>query len=117
MRKPNRPEPPSNPGRFTSWPLVRLDLYQTGLRLRGSTRWLHKLIPVWEAAYGDVVEVQAVGKIKWLSTGIRIRVERGDNDWVVFWTVRRPQVLEAIEAQGIPVNRAPVRFYLSNPTR
>jgi len=100
-----------------NWPLARLDLYQSGLRLRGSTRWLHKAIPVWEAAYSDITEVQAVGKITWFSTGIRIRAGKGDNDWVVFWTIHRPEVLAAIESLGVAVNTTPIRFYLLNPTR
>jgi hypothetical protein len=100
-----------------SWPLVRLDLFQAGLRLQGSTRWLHKLVPVWEAAYQDIIEVQAVGKIKWFSTGVRIRAGKGDGDWVVFWTVHRPEVLEAIEQLGVAVRSTPTRFYYLNPSR
>jgi hypothetical protein len=100
-----------------TWPLVRLDLFQSGLRLQGSNRWLHKIVPVWEAAYRDIIEVQAVGKIKWFSTGIRIRAGTGDDDWVVFWTVNRPQVLAAFENLGVSVESTPVRFYHLNPTR
>ncbi len=99
-----------------SWPLVRLDLFPTGRRMLSSTRLLRGLVPQWEARFDELREVQAVGKIKWLSTGIRFRTERVD-DWIVFWTIHRPRVLASIENFGVTVNPDPKRVYFFNAGR
>ncbi len=54
-------------------PLARLDLYRNGLRIRSSTRSSRADSPLWEAVFSELNEVQAVGSIKGLTTGIRFR--------------------------------------------
>jgi hypothetical protein len=97
-----------------TWPLVRLDLYSDRIRLRPSTRLLRALVPPWEARFADITEVRAIGSIDYFTTGIRLRTHR-PADFAVFWTFHRPEVLDAIEAAGLTVNREPTRFHYLNP--
>src|ERR1700686_1798696 len=92
-----------------TWPLVRLSLFAHGVRLEASVWILKVLVPTWEATYEDIVEVQAMGRISLVTTGIRFRT-RSTNEWVIFWTLRRPEVLQAIAEKGLVVNADPVRF-------
>jgi hypothetical protein len=103
-------------GLNATWPLARLDLFDNRLLLRSSTRLLRAVVPTWDASFAEVTEVQAVGKIRWFTTGIRLRAGRQDN-WIIFWTGRRKRVLRSIEELGISVNAVPMRFHFVNPGR
>jgi hypothetical protein len=99
-----------------TWPLVRLKLLEEGLRLESSIRVLRWLVPVWEIRFDDVSEVQAVGRIPLFTTGIRIRA-RSTNECIIFWSVNRASVLDALSAIGLPVNSRPIRIRYWNPGR
>ena len=100
-----------------SWPLVRLNLFPNGLRLQPNNRMSKSVVPIWEALFDELTEVQAVGRIKWLSTGIRFRAG-SQGEWVVFWAHDRPQVLASVQERGVGVNPVPVPFrYLSPGTQ
>ncbi len=103
-------------GSNASWPLARLEILPTGIRMRPSTRLLRPWVPQWEVRFDEIREVQAVGRIWWVSTGIRIRTESYE-DWIVFWTVNRTHVLSSIAAFGVTVSRTPKRFYFFSPGR
>jgi hypothetical protein len=103
-------------GLNATWPLARLNFYASGIRLMSSSRALQRLIPLWEARWDEIEEIQAVGKIPWLSTGIRIRTQP-DHRWVIFWTFHRDLVMSDFQKQGIKVNISPVSFNIVNPGR
>lgn len=106
-------------GRFAfnaTWPLAALELHEAGLRV--ATRRLLKLMAVtWEALYEELIEVQAVGKIPLLTTGIRFRVKSRENSWVIFWCLRRKRVLQALTDRGVAVRNEPDRLHLFDPGR
>lgn len=97
-----------------TWPLVRMDLYGDGIRFRPSARFLHALIPTWEARFDEITEVRAVGNTDFFATGIRFRTNR-PADFAVFWTFHRSEVLDALEESGLKVIREPARFHHLNP--
>jgi hypothetical protein len=69
-----------------NWPWVRLSLFMDGLCLEPNIRFIEwYTAPVWEAHYEDLAEVQAIGKIPLVTTGIRLRA-KSTNDWVIFRT-------------------------------
>ncbi len=71
---------------------------------------------LWEAVFSELNEVQAVGSIKGLTTGIRFRTQR-QHEWVIFWTSDRPGVVAGLEARGVAVDAVPVRLHLFHPGR
>jgi hypothetical protein len=95
-------------------PLVRLELLADGLRIKPSPNFLKSFIPVWEAHYDELADVQAVGTVP-LFTGIRLRT--ATSDWVIFWTLKRPDVLRAIGTHGVTVHAEPTRFHFLDPGR
>jgi hypothetical protein len=100
-----------------TWPLIRLDLFGTGLRLRDRLKLPGIQMPNWEARYDELTEVQAVGRTPLFSTGIRFRGAE-PHEWIVFWVMTgRQDVLTRIESHGVPVGREAVRFYYTNPSR
>jgi hypothetical protein len=110
---------PSGTWRFglnVTWPLVRLSLFPSGLRMEASNRVHSGGIPVWEARYDELSEIQAVGRIPLFSTGIRFRIA-ATNEWVIFWSPDRPAVLQAIGAHGLVANHRPIRFRNLDPGR
>src|SRR5664280_3276703 len=56
-------------------PLVSLTLFSEGLSMEAneSRHLLRHAVPVWQARYDDLAEVQAVGKMPLIATGIRFR--------------------------------------------
>ena len=68
------------------------------------------------ARFVDLTEVRATGNIALFSTAIRFRTNRA-SAFAVFWTFRRSEILDALEAAGLTVNREPARFHLLNPNR
>lgn len=97
-----------------TWPMARLTLLREGVRIGPSVPWLSVLVPVWEARYEDLGEVQAVGTSR-LTTSVRF-ISR-DGRWAIFGTLERPRVLSSLTARGVAVGSDPVRFRFFFPTR
>jgi hypothetical protein len=89
-----------------TWPLVRLECFDWGIRLRGSARPWRRLTPTWEARYEDLATVQLVSS---MSTGIRFAAT-GRTDAVVFWTFKSSEIMDHLDARGAPVDRSPKSF-------
>jgi hypothetical protein len=89
-----------------TWPLVRLECFDWGIRLRGSARPWRRLIPTWEARYADLAIVQLVSS---MSTGIRFAAT-GRTNAVVFWTFKSSEIMDHLDARGVPVDRSPKSF-------
>jgi len=86
-----------------TWPLVRLECSDWGIRLRGSARLWRRLVPLWEARYENLATVQLVES---MSTGIRFASD-GGADAVVFWTFKSSEIMDHLEARGVSVDRLP----------
>ena len=100
-----------------TYPLVRLRLFSHGLRLESTLPFpFAALVPTWEARYDELSEVSAIGSISAVTTGVRLRAE-SPHKWIIFWTVNRPQVLDALIGVGLAVNLQPVRFRYFRPGR
>ena len=99
-------------------PLVRLTLFSEGLSMEASEsrRLMRRSVPVWQARYDDLAEVQAVGKTPLIATGIRFRTA-STGEWAVFWTSERPRVFQALSAHGVDVKAEPIRFRYTDPGR
>jgi hypothetical protein len=99
-------------------PLVTLTLYAEGLSMEagGSRGWLRRAVPVWQARYDELADVQAVGTTPPIATGIRFRTA-STGEWAVFWTAERPRVLQALSAHGVVVRDEPIRFRYTDPGR
>ena len=99
-----------------TWPLARLDVYGDRIQIGPSIRPLLVLVPTWKARFKEITEVRSIGKIDFFSSGIRFR-SSGASNYVVFWTFRRPEILNTLESVGLAVDREPVRFSYLNPNR
>jgi hypothetical protein len=99
-----------------TWPFARLDLFSSGLRLRSNIKHFQRLIPIWEARFEELKEVQAIGRTKYLSTGVRFRTKQ-QGEWIVFWTFRRIRGLEGLEERDVSVSADPVRLHFWNAGR
>lgn len=86
-----------------TWPLVLLEFFDWGIRLRGSARLWQRLVPRWDARYEDLATVQLVSS---MSAGIRLADTRGA-DAIVFWTFKSAKIMDHLEAHGVPVDRSP----------
>jgi hypothetical protein len=97
-------------------PTVQLDLFPQGLRMHASQHAPDSVVPVWEASYAELAEVQLVGRISGWSTGLRFQV-RGADQWVIFWTAQMDGVINALRAHGVSVSPVVQRFQFLNPGR
>jgi len=102
-----------------TYPFARLSIFADGVRVSRGKKIFFPfsfLVPTWEARHDELVEVAAVGKIDGITSGVLFRTaERGG--WVVFWTVDRLSVLDALSAHGLPVDTTPRRFSYFRPYR
>gem|GEM_PF-2988106 len=99
-----------------TWPLVALEVHSAGVRLV-PTIGLIPRPPTWEARYDELSEVRAVGKLPIVTTGVRLRVGDGEDEWVVFWHFRRRKPMQALENRGIRVRWDADRLNYFNPGR
>jgi hypothetical protein len=90
-------------GLITSGSLVRLEVHDSGIRVRGiaPARWL---VPTWEARYDDLAVAELV-----VSPHSRIAVWfrlRGEPSGMGFLSDRSQEILRVLEKHEVPVNRA-----------
>jgi hypothetical protein len=95
-------------------PLVRLEFFVDGLRLSSSTRLLRRAVPILEARFEDISNVQVVGN--WLGSGIRIQSKHNEPA-VVFWSTSPEKVLSLFHNLGLNVNTEKGRFHFLDPDR
>lgn len=104
-----------------TYPLVRLDMYESGLELRATYRFLSWLVPVWRARYDEISAVgwlerptpdssAALGLVK---TGVLFTPV--DGNWVIFWCHQRNQVLDALARHGLRIDTARKRLTIFGP--
>jgi hypothetical protein len=112
-----RTQPRIGPVGFNaSVPLARLSIFSNGLRVGPSSSLLSLMVPTWEARFDELDDIQAIGRLKGLTTGILLRKAQS-HEWVVFWTLNRDEVFTALEHMGIIVSREPVRFRVGKQWR
>jgi len=97
-------------------PMVQLDLFPQGLRMHASRYAPESMVPVWEASYGELAEVQPVGRIRGWSTGLRFRTG-GTDQWVIFWTADRDGIMTSLRTHGVSVSPVVQRFQFLDPGR
>jgi hypothetical protein len=97
-------------------PMVRLSVFSNGVRLGPSSSLLSMSIITWEARFDELDVIQAIGRLKGLTTGILFRKSQS-HEWVIFWTTDREQVFTALEHMGIIVSREPVHLRVTNQLR
>ena len=109
---------------FANWtnPLVTLDLYESGLELRSTYPFLRFLVPVWRIRYDEISSVGWLGRpIPDSSAGVGLVMVRGvmltasNGDWVVFWCLRRNEVLDALARRGLRIEAERKRLTLFGP--
>jgi hypothetical protein len=105
-----RTQPRVAPRSFSaSAPLVRLSLFSNGVRLGPSSSLLSMSVPTWEARFDELDVIQAIGRLKGMTTGILFRKSQS-HEWVIFWTMGRDQIFTTFEQMGVIVSREPVRI-------
>jgi hypothetical protein len=105
-----------------TYPLVTLDIYQSGLELRSTFAFLRGLVPIWGARYDEISVVQWLGRpapdssIAGTLTMVRgVKFTATDGDYVIFWCYERDQVLGALAKRGLKINAERKRFNYFNP--
>jgi len=88
---------------MTSGTLVRLDLMDWGVRMRGIplTRWL---VPQWEARYEDLAIAELV-RTPYSRIAVWFRL-RGEPGGMGFLTERSRDILDGLQKHEVPVNRS-----------
>jgi hypothetical protein len=96
---------------LTSGPLVRLEMHEWGVRLRGTliSRWL---VPTWEAKYDELAIVELVAlPASRIAVCFRLRdgndsTRDGDDSTMAFLCDRTTLILRVLEKHNVPVNRS-----------
>lgn len=99
-------------GMDATWPLVRLDLCASGLRLR-PRRVLRRVMPDWEAHYSELTSVRSSGRLPFLFSGVRFKA--GTEEWAIFWTPKPRQVVAALASMGVCVDTNPIPRPFTDP--
>lgn len=90
-------------------PQVTLDIYEQGLELRPTYRFLRFLVPTWRARYDEISAVRWLGRATPDSSASGPIMVRGvkfdttDGDWVIFWCRDRDHVLHILAQHGLNI--------------
>ncbi len=89
---------------MTSGGLVRLELFDWGVRLRGTliSRWI---VPTWEARYDELAIAELVA-LPASRIAVCFRLRRGQGNPIAFLSDRSSAILPQLEKHGVPVNRS-----------
>jgi hypothetical protein len=96
-----------------TWPLVRMDLFASGLRLGPSKTPVRRIIPVWEARWSEVTDIRVSGRLPMLFSGVRFTA--GREDWAIFWSPNRRPVIAALWSMGLQVTDEPIAHPFLDP--
>lgn len=90
---------------------ARLELFSWGIRVRGLGLW-RPVLPNWDARYG---ELRLAQHVKWriANSGILMRTD-GSVAPIVFTTLCWSEVLDALEARGVAVDRTGDRLRMAD---
>jgi hypothetical protein len=93
---------------MTSGPLVRLEIFDWGVRLRGTpaSRWL---VPTWEARYDELVLAELV-TLPASRMAVWFRLRDADPHTIGFLSDHSTAILRVLEERGVQVNRAVTRI-------
>lgn len=95
-------------GGNASIPLIRLSLFESGVRINSRWRAFNWLAPTIEVRYSEFENVRSVITEPFRSEGVRILASKADVA-AIFWTRRPADVLNALEYLGVSVGREPMR--------
>jgi hypothetical protein len=105
-----------------TYPFVTLDMYDSGLELRSTYSFLRFLVPAWRARYEQISSVGWLGRPSPDSLApMGLRMERGvlfttaNGGWVIFWCLRRNEVLDALARHGLRIDVERKRLTLLGP--
>jgi hypothetical protein len=105
-----RMQPRLGPPSFNaSVPFARLSVFTNGVRLGPSSSLLSLQVPTWEARFDELDVIQAIGRVKGVTTGVLFRKSQS-REWVIFWTGNREQVFATFEHMGVTVSHEPIRL-------
>ncbi len=92
----------------TSGPLVRLEFFDWGVRLRGSaiSRWV---VPTWEARFDELAIAELV-TLPASRIAVWFRLREADPRAIGFLCDQSSEVLRVLERHGVPVDRAVTRI-------
>jgi hypothetical protein len=91
----------------TSGTLVRLEMYDWGVRIRGTTiaRWI---VPTWEARYDELAIAELVASpYSRIAVWLRLREDQGGMGFLSNYS---QPILRNLEKHEVPVNRAVARI-------
>src|SRR6266700_2619142 len=93
---------------MTSGGLVRLELFDWGIRLHGITisRWI---VPTWEARYDELAIAELVA-LPASRIAVSLRLRGSDPRVIAFLSDHSQRVLRALEDHGVQVNRSLTRI-------
>jgi hypothetical protein len=105
-----------------TYPMVTLDIYESGLELRSTFSVLRFLVPVWRARYDEISTVHWLGSPTPDSSAVigltivrGVRLATTDGNYVIFWCHQRNQVLDALTRHGLKIEAERKRFSFLNP--
>ena len=92
---------------ITSGSLVRLELFDWGVRVRGTvlSRWI---VPTWEARYDELAPAELVA-LRWSRVAVWFRL-RGTSGGIAFLANGSEEILRQLERRNLPVNRSVTRI-------
>ena len=98
----------TTPTMSATWPLARLELYDSGIRLAGSVRIVRWIIPVWETQYAELTKAEMVAA-PLHERGVRFSAHNASP--IIFWTFdAAAEIVDILEGRGVPVDRSVSRI-------
>jgi hypothetical protein len=85
-----------------TWPQIRLDMSPSEIQLGPAIKLLRNIVPRWKKNLSEISQVRAI-KGMLGSGGIQFRTI--SNERIIFWTFRRDDALNNLEALGVKVHR------------
>jgi hypothetical protein len=90
---------------FALWPLVRLSLSGQGVRVAPSIDALARFVPTLTIELDTIDRAERISGVGIVpSPGVRILFKEAKTP-IIFWTLSPRRVLDALEAQGVAVDR------------
>jgi len=99
------------------YPMITLDMFESGLELRSTFYFLGFLVPVWRVRYDEISAIHWLGRPSPDSSAVigltivrGIRLVTTDGGYVIFWCRKRNQVLDTLARRGLKIEAERKRF-------
>jgi hypothetical protein len=94
--------------------MVKLEIFDSGIRIGSSVSILKLLVPTWEASKDELDEIRPIAGLG--TGGFRFRI-LNSNEWIIFWTFQVDNGIDEFVKRGYRVTQMKIRFNFLDPNR